>query len=61
MRAADGTIVDVFEWHEGAVATALADPGVLAMWRRFAAVRDTIGLRAIAGTAEMFATFSPFD
>jgi hypothetical protein len=61
MRATDGTIIEVFEWHEGAVAMAHADPRVLAMWSRFAAACDTIGLREIAEAAEMFATFSPFD
>jgi hypothetical protein len=59
MRAGDGTIVEVFEWHDGAVAKAHEDPRVLAMWRRFGEVCDIVGLRDVSETAELFATFSP--
>ena len=59
MQAADGTVVEVFEWQDGAVAKAHADPRVLAMWARFGEVCDIVPLRDLAETAEMFATFSP--
>ena len=59
MQADDGTIVEVFEWHDGAVAQAHGDPRVLAMWGRFGEVCDIVGLRDVAETAELFATFSP--
>ena len=60
MQAADGTILEVFEWHEGAVARAHEDKRVLAMWAEFGAASDMIGLRDVAETAELFATFAPF-
>ncbi len=59
MQAKDGTIVEVLEWHDGAVAKAHADPRVLAMWKRFAEACDIVTLRDVAETAELFATFSP--
>ena len=61
MRAADGTIVEVFEWHTGAVDKAHKDPRVLAMWGEFAEVCDIVTLRNLAETADMFATFAPLD
>jgi quinol monooxygenase YgiN len=39
MRAADGTIVEVFEWvSKEAIAAAHTNPVVLDLWQRFAAV-----------------------
>jgi quinol monooxygenase YgiN len=39
MRAADGTIVEVFEWvSQAAIAGAHQDPAVQALWKRFEAV-----------------------
>lgn len=35
MRAADGTLVEVFEWREGAIERAHEHPEVLAMWAEF--------------------------
>jgi hypothetical protein len=61
LQAADGTILEVFEWHDGAVARAHEDPRVLAMWDRFGAACDMISLRDVAETAELFATFAPFE
>jgi hypothetical protein len=61
MQGAGGTIVEVFEWHEGAVARAHEDPRVLAMWARYGEVCDFIGLRDVAETAELFATFHPLE
>ena len=50
-----------YEWHHGAVARAHEDPRVLAMWDRFGAACDMISLRDVAETAELFATFAPFE
>jgi hypothetical protein len=36
MRAKDGTIVEVFEWKDGAIAVAHEHPEVQAMWGRYA-------------------------
>ena len=59
MRARDGTIVEVFEWHAGATAKAHADPRVLTIWGKFGAACDIVGLRDVAETADLFATFAP--
>jgi hypothetical protein len=59
MAAADGTLVEVFEWREGAVEAAHKDSRVLAMWEAFAAACTIVTLRELAETAEMFATFVP--
>jgi len=61
MRAADGTIVEVFEWADGAIAAAHHHPDVLAMWGRYAQVCDYIPLRDLAEAAQMFAQFVPID
>jgi hypothetical protein len=61
MTAKDGTVVEVFEWHDGAVAKAHEDPRVLTMWGRFGEVCDIVSLRDVAETGELFATFSPLD
>jgi len=59
MRAADGTLVEVFEWGHGQVAAAHRDARVLAMWGEFGAACDIVTLRDLAETQEMFATFVP--
>jgi hypothetical protein len=61
MRAADGTIVEVFEWRDGAIASAHEQPEVLAMWGRFAAVCDYVPLTELSETKERFAQFEPVD
>jgi hypothetical protein len=59
MRAKDGTIIEVFEWHTGAVEKAHSDPRVLEMWGRYAEVCDYVPLQEVAETADLFATFTP--
>jgi hypothetical protein len=59
MRAGDGTLLEVFEWHEGATVKAHSDPRVLAMWGQFFEVCDIVGLRDVAETDELVATFAP--
>lgn len=59
LRAADGTLVEVFEWAEGAIDRAHDDPGVLAMWGQFGAVCDYLPLRDLAECADLFAQFVP--
>ncbi len=61
MRAACGTIIEVFEWRDGAIATAHQHPDVLAMWARYAEVCDYMPLRDLAEAAQMFAQFAPID
>ncbi len=59
MRAADGTFVEVFEWHEGAVAKAHEHPEVLKLWEQYAEVCMYEPLRQLAEAATLFATFRP--
>ena len=61
MRASCGTIIEVFEWHEGAIATAHQHPEVLAMWGRYAEVCEYVPLRDLAEAAQMFAQFAPIE
>jgi len=60
MRAADGTIIEVFEWvSQDAIASAHSNPVVLELWRRFEAVcRYEIPCN-VAEFQKMFAHFEP--
>ena len=59
MQAADGTVVEVFEWHSAqAIEQAHQNPAVLALWAEFAAACDYVPL---AGLAESQHPFSEFD
>lgn len=59
MRAKDGTLVEVFEWKDGAVAAAHEHPDVLALWSRYAEVCDYTPLTELAETHDLFAMFEP--
>ena len=61
MRAKDGTIVEVFEWNDGAVAKAHEHPDVQAMWGRYAAACDYIPLTELPESKDLFASFEPID
>ena len=59
MRAADGALLEVFEWTSAeAVEGAHHNPGVLAMWGRFAEVCD---YEPLANLPEAQRLFSPFE
>ena len=58
MRAADGTIVEVFEWASvDAIAKAHANVAVGALWAEFGAVCDYVPLATLAEAGKMFAEF----
>lgn len=58
MRAADGTIVEVFEWRSAdAIARAHQNPAVQALWAEFAAVCDYRPLSGLAECQQLFAEF----
>lgn len=60
MRAADGTIVEVFEWKsDEAIATAHENPRVLAMWGRYNEACEILPLASLAEAQSMFAGFEP--
>ncbi|MEO6630255.1 MAG: hypothetical protein ABIN13_00995 [Mucilaginibacter sp.] len=62
MEAADGTIVEVFEWlSDEAIATAHQNPEVLKMWKEYFELCDIAPLNTLTETGDMFATFNPVD
>src|SRR5450432_4536837 len=55
MRAADGTIVEVFEWRSAdAIAKAHASPAVNALWGEFGAACDYVPLASLAEAQQLF-------
>lgn len=61
MRSRDGVIVEIFEWHDGAIQTAHAHPDVLAMWEHYAVVCDYVPLHELPESRDMFAQFEAID
>jgi hypothetical protein len=62
LRAADGTLLEIFEWaSQEAVERAHHNPRVQALWERFSAVSDCVKLADIPETHELFAHFTPVD
>jgi hypothetical protein len=58
MRAADGTIVEVFEWRSAeAIAQAHTNPAVAALWAEFGAACDYTPLARLNEAQQMFAEF----
>jgi len=62
MRAADGTLVEVFEWTEtGASDRAHGIPAVQALWARFNEACEYVGLAGLAEAQNLFASFEAVD
>ena len=62
MRAAEGTILEVFEWQSAeAIARAHATPAVQALWAEFGAVCDYLLLAGMAECQQLFAEFEPVE
>jgi quinol monooxygenase YgiN len=60
MRAADSTIIEIFEWASpAAIEEAHANPRVQAMWSRFAKVCDYVPIGQVAEAASIFSEFEP--
>jgi hypothetical protein len=60
MRAADGTVVEVFEWaSRAALAAAHQHPAVAALWADYQEVCDYVPLRQLREAADLFAEFQP--
>jgi hypothetical protein len=57
--AADGTVVEAFEWEAGAIERAHTNPRVTALWERYAAACDYIPLKSLPEAEQMFAGFRP--
>jgi len=61
MRAKDGTIVEVFEWQDGAIEAAHKNSKVQQLWQRFAEVCDYVPLRDLPEASGVFAEFTPLE
>ena len=62
MEAADGTIVEVFEWlSEEAIEKAHTNPAVLEMWGKYGEVCDYIPVGNLAEIANLFSGFKPLN
>jgi hypothetical protein len=59
LLGADGTVIEVFEWQDGAIERAHAMPEIHALWEHYGAVCDYVPLRDVPETANLFATFKP--
>ena len=62
MEAADGTIVEVFEWVSAeAIQSAHTTPAVLQMWGEYAEVCDYVPVGSLAEAGNLFSDFTPVD
>ncbi len=62
MRAAHGTIVEVFEWRSAdAIHQAHTNAAVQVLWGEFGAACDYVPLANLAEVQQMFAEFEPVD
>ena len=62
MRAAAGTIVEVFEWRSAeAIKNAHSNPAVQSLWEEFGAACDFTPLATLAEASEMFAEFDAVE
>jgi len=62
MRAADGTIIEVFEWKsEEAIAAAHTNPAVLKMWQQYGEACEYVSLTSVKECGDMFAGFEPIE
>jgi quinol monooxygenase YgiN len=62
MRAADGTILEVFEWaSQDAIERAHANPVVQDLWKRFEAVCSYVKPADVAELHALFAPLRPVD
>jgi len=60
MTAADGTVIEVFEWTSAeAIAGAHSNAVVLALWEKYAAVCDFVPVAQVPGTSTLFTDYSP--
>jgi hypothetical protein len=60
MEAKDGTLVEVFEWKsKEAIDGAHANPRVLELWERYAAVCDYVPVGTLEEAGQLFSEFTP--
>jgi hypothetical protein len=62
MEAADGTIVEIFEWlSEEAIQNAHKNPAVLQMWGEYTEVCDYAPVGSLPEAGNLFSGFEPVD
>ncbi|WP_183576685.1 putative quinol monooxygenase [Mucilaginibacter sp. X5P1] len=62
MEAADGTIVEVFEWVSAeAIQNAHKNPVVLQMWGEYAEVCDYVPVGSLTEAGSLFSDFTSVD
>lgn len=62
MRAADGTIIEVFEWKsKEAMQAAHTNPAALMMWERYSEACEYVPLNSVKECGDMFAGFEPIE
>ncbi len=58
LRAADGTLLEIFEWvSQAAIDNAHTNPAVLALWQRYSACCEYVTLNDLAEAKVMFPGF----
>jgi hypothetical protein len=61
-QAADGTLVEVFEWRSAeAIAAAHGNPRVQALWAEFFAACEYVPIGSVPEAAQLFSEFTPRD
>jgi len=61
MRSKSGAVIEVFEWRDGAIASAHQNLEVKALWARYAEVCDYAPLNTLPEASELFAAFEPIE
>lgn len=62
MKAADGTIIEVFEWKsDDAIKAAHENPLILEMWKQYEQVCDYVSLSKVKESSDLFAGFEPIE
>ncbi len=61
MQAQNGTILEVFEWLDGAAARAHEMPEIHKLWEKYGEVCDYVPLATLPEAANLFAMFTPVD
>jgi hypothetical protein len=62
MEAADGTIIEVFEWVSAeAIQNAHTNPAVLQMWGEYAEVCDYVPVGSLTEAGTLFSAFIPVN
>jgi hypothetical protein len=61
LKSKDGTIVEIFEWCDGAIEKAHSNPAVHKLWAEYAQVCDYVPLKGLSEFKDMFAQFDPIN